>query len=261
MTPHIVPDLQVTPEKHGLGIVLGYDEQSAVVSSVQPPSATAKSGIQPGWRLTQINGQPVANWFQVRAALIQCPAGQPVPVVAQTSAGPKTVQLTLSQPEIDAMKYMTFTSDLDLVGALHQREELRQTSNPIMAAQWGVSDTRDQIVQFYLTLRRMFGGSVSYKQAMGPIGIFRAGASFAGRGAVWLIWFLAMISAQLAVVNFLPIPIVDGGLFVFLILEKIQGRPLSMNTQKAIQIVGLALILSVFVLVTYQDVLRWLGKA
>ncbi|HEX2973049.1 MAG TPA: site-2 protease family protein, partial [Tepidisphaeraceae bacterium] len=72
----------------------------------------------------------------------------------------------------------------------------------------------------------------------------------------WLIWFLAMISANLAVVNFLPIPIVDGGLFTFLIIEKLAGRPLSARAQTVAQIIGLAIILSVFLLVTYQDIAR-----
>ena len=91
---------------------------------------------------------------------------------------------------------------------------------------------------------------------MGPDGIFSAGHQFALKGADWLIWFLSMISANLAVVNFLPIPIVDGGLFTFLIIEKIQGRPLSPKTQSIAQVVGLAIIVGVFLLVTYQDVAR-----
>jgi regulator of sigma E protease len=58
------------------------------------------------------------------------------------------------------------------------------------------------------------------------------------------------------VVNFLPIPIVDGGLFVFLIIEKIMGKPLSPKAQSIAQIVGLALIASVFLFVTYHDIAR-----
>ena len=101
----------------------------------------------------------------------------------------------------------------------------------------GATITRDLIVQFYVTLQRMIvNRSVSYKQAMGPVGIFRAGTTFADRGADWLIWFLCMISANLAVVNFLPIPIVDGGLFTFLIIEKIQGKPISPRVQSIAQL-------------------------
>jgi len=88
-----------------------------------------------------------------------------------------------------------------------------------------------------------------------------AGAQFASRGTSWLIWYLANISANLAVVNFLPIPIVDGGLFTLLILEKIQGKPLSQETQRIVQMVGLVLILGVFLLVTYQDIARIAGYA
>src|SRR5438045_5711012 len=105
----------------------------------------------------------------------------------------------------------------------------------------------------------MGSGDVSPKNMMGPLGIFQAGTNFAAKGNDWLIWFLAMISANLAVVNFLPIPIVDGGLFTFLLLEKIQGRPLSQRTQAIAQIVGFALIISVFLLVTLQDIKRSFG--
>ena len=83
-----------------------------------------------------------------------------------------------------------------------------------------------------------------------------AGTAFAGKGLDWLVWFLAMISANLAVVNFLPIPVVDGGHFVFLLLEKIQGKPVSQKMQSIAQVVGLALLLGVFLLVTYQDIMR-----
>src|SRR5439155_2941258 len=151
---------------------------------------------------------------------------------------------------------ITFTTDL----LLHEHIETRKTSNPLTAARWGVVETRDFILQFYLTLKRMVTGDISPRQAMGPVGIFVAGSKFAGKGTDWLIWFLAMISANLAVVNFLPIPIVDGGHFAFLILEKIQGKPLSQNTQKIIQVVGLALILGMFLLVTVSDIARMFGR-
>ena len=124
---------------------------------------------------------------------------------------------------------------------------------------WGVLETRDLILQFYVTLQRMFGGSVSASNLMGPLGIVNAGTKFAFKGKDWLIWFLAMISANLAVVNFLPIPIVDGGLFLFLIIEKIQGRPLSRRTQEYAQVFGLLLILGVFVMVTFNDISRMFG--
>jgi regulator of sigma E protease len=67
---------------------------------------------------------------------------------------------------------------------------------------------------------------------------------------------LAFISANLAVINFLPIPVVDGGVFVLLIVEKIKGGPVSIKVQEVMTYAGLAFILLVFVYLTYNDVLR-----
>jgi regulator of sigma E protease len=96
--------------------------------------------------------------------------------------------------------------------------------------------------------------NISPSELSGPGGILTAGYMVAEKGTTRLVWFLSIISANLAVMNFLPIPIVDGGLFTFLIIEKIKGSPISPRVQAIAQVVGLALLLSVFLFATYQDV-------
>ncbi|MHC4590012.1 MAG: site-2 protease family protein, partial [Planctomycetota bacterium] len=71
--------------------------------------------------------------------------------------------------------------------------------------------------------------------------------------------FLGIISVNLAVINFLPIPIVDGGLFLFLIYEKLRGRPPSLAFQNAATIVGVTLIATVLLVVTWNDLVRLVG--
>ena len=235
----------------GLGIALAVDEQNPLVAGTVSGSPT--SAIPAGSTITSIDAKPVRNWFDVQTYLASAQADRPVAIAVRTADGEvKTFETRLSADQLADVRSNRYGQWL----LLHEQIENRQTDNPFVAAAWGVTETRDFILQFYLTLQRMFQGSVSYKNMMGPVGIVTAGAHFAFKGTDWLIWFLAMISANLAVVNFLPIPIVDGGLFTFLILEKIQGKPLSQRTQSIAQVVGLALILSVFLLVTYQDILR-----
>ena len=173
-------------------------------------------------------------------------------VTLKSNAGEKTVTLALTTDDIQNARNATYGVDM----ALHPLSEPRQTKNFVQAAGWGMEETRDLIVQFYITLQRMFAGSVPVENMMGPYGIVKAGATFASKGMDYLIWFLAMISANLAVVNFLPIPIVDGGLFTFLIIEKIQGKPLSPKVHSIAQLVGIVMIASVFIFVTYQDIMR-----
>ena len=69
-------------------------------------------------------------------------------------------------------------------------------------------------------------------------------------------FFLGLISVNLVVINFLPIPIVDGGLMVFLIVEKIKGSPVSARVQTAAMVVGLVLIASIFLITLFYDVSR-----
>jgi regulator of sigma E protease len=247
----LIPNVKIGKGQYGLSVALSVDEMHPVVGDTIDKTPAHVAGIPAGSTITAINGKPVSTWFDVKQAIAEAKPGV-VKIAAATPNGAKEFDLTLDPQQIASVANLHYGHSL----ALHDRVEPRKTSSPLTAAAWGVTETRDFVLQFYLTLHRMFQGSVSYKNMMGPVGIFNAGRQFAYKGADWLIWFLAMISANLAVVNFLPIPIVDGGLFTFLIVEKIQGRPLSAKTQSIAQFVGLAIILSVFLLVTYQDIAR-----
>ena len=252
------PNLVVDREKgrRGLGITLMYDEQNPVVAGVLKDTPAEGARIPAGVTLKAIDGKKVSNWFDVQQLLSQATADRPVTVSYVDEAGEATGKLALNSDQIFAVSQLRRTAP-ELV--LNEYTIVRKAKGPLQAAYWGVTETRDFILQFYLTLRRMAAGSVSPNQLMGPLGIFVGGARFAFKGWDWLLWFLAMISANLAVVNFLPIPIVDGGLFTFLILEKIKGRPLSPRTQAIAQYVGLAFLAGVFLFVTYHDLLRFTG--
>ncbi len=130
---------------------------------------------------------------------------------------------------------------------------IRET-NPLKASLIGLRKTAYFIEQVYLTMQRMiFDRTMSVEQISGPVGILQAGSQVAQAGTPQLLYFLALISANLAVINFMPLPIMDGGLFVFLLIEKIKGSPLSIRVQVATQLIGLALIIGIFLFVTFQD--------
>ena len=97
-------------------------------------------------------------------------------------------------------------------------------------------------------------GRQGERAAVVPIG--EVGTRVADRGMTYLLFFLAMISVNLAVLNFLPLPIVDGGLFLFLLYEGCFRRPPSVRFQNAATLVGLAFLGSLFVVTFYNDVVR-----
>lgn len=111
----------------------------------------------------------------------------------------------------------------------------------------------------YLTFARLFEGTVKVEHLKGPVGIAHVGTLIASRGFVWLLFFLALVSVNLAVINFLPLPIVDGGQFLMIVYEMLVGRPVPMAVQGVVTTAGLILIAGLFLFVTFNDVRTLLG--
>ena len=131
--------------------------------------------------------------------------------------------------------------------------------NPLAAILWGFRETWDFIAMTYATLAGSFRGTISYKQFSGPVGIGSMAIQAGRAGVTDFIYFMAIVSVSLAVLNFLPLPVVDGGYVVFLLIEKIRGKPLPFKVQNTIVMVGWALLISFFVLLTWNDIMRILS--
>ncbi|OJW18744.1 MAG: hypothetical protein BGO49_23790 [Planctomycetales bacterium 71-10] len=130
---------------------------------------------------------------------------------------------------------------------------------PVDALKEGLNETVESVGMMYASLRSLITGRVSTKQLAGPIGIGPMAYAAAKAGINEFLYFLAFISINLAVLNFLPIPPLDGGQMVFLIAEKVRGRPLPESAVIAGTYLGLLLVLSLMVFATYQDVYRLLS--
>jgi regulator of sigma E protease len=200
--------------------------------------------------------QPITHWQHVARALRQH-VGDQIEIVYHDHRTDRDVTATMTvtadntEPWMRKLHYdpgpVIFAPDYKIL----------RKSNPLAAMQLGVKKTYYFVIQAYTTMRAMISGSVGIENVAGPVGILKIGAHAAEGGIITLMWFLGLLSANLAVINFLPIPIVDGGLMVFLIIEKIKGSPVSLKIQVATQVIGLALIVSVFVLVTVMDISKW----
>src|SRR5207249_1296520 len=95
------------------------------------------------------------------------------------------------------------------------------------AARLGLRDTKRFVARIYLSLYGFVTGSISPAEISGPVGLAKVAYNVAERGTNYLIYLLAIISLNLAVVNFLPIPVLDGGHAVMLVLEKLRGKPVN----------------------------------
>jgi len=117
----------------------------------------------------------------------------------------------------------------------------------------GIRRTRKTTISIYMTLRQLFRGDVAMDSLSGPLGIAKIGYMVAERGVIDLLMFLGFLSINLAILNFLPIPILDGGHMVFLLWEGITRRKPSARVINWAHAAGLLFIISLFVFVMYID--------
>ncbi|HEX4592428.1 MAG TPA: site-2 protease family protein [Gemmataceae bacterium] len=132
---------------------------------------------------------------------------------------------------------------------------LEKADSLVQAIGMGVHHTWSLIVRIYQNLGAMAGGNISFaKNASGPLDIAAVSYSIAGESLPMFVLFIGMISVNLAVINFLPIPVLDGGHMVFLAYEWLRGRPAPEAIRVAATFVGLAMIASLMLFVIFLDV-------
>lgn len=136
------------------------------------------------------------------------------------------------------------------------KESVSAHGNPLKALAMGTKYTWGTVTEVLAIIKLMANRQVGVENVSGPVGIIGHAVGQAKEGLVDLLFFLAFLSANLAVINFLPLPVLDGGLMVFLLIEKIKGKPVSLKTQMISVLVGLALIVLCFLFVTIQDIAR-----
>lgn len=122
------------------------------------------------------------------------------------------------------------------------------------AVRLGLRETKDSLSLVFRFLRKIFSGQVSARDMGGPLAIAQQAGASASEGAGQFLVFLAMLSANLAVLNFLPIPLLDGGHMVFLAAEGVRGKPVSENVVSFFQFAGLFLLASLMIFVFLLDV-------
>jgi len=136
---------------------------------------------------------------------------------------------------------------------LDQKTRRLKADGVVQAVGMGLRHTKNSIVDIYLTLRSLFSRQLSYKELHGPIGIAKAAYQVANEGIPDLLLFLGFLSINLAVLNFLPIPVLDGGHMVFLIWEGVTRKKPSEKVMIAATYFGMAFVLGLLGLVIYLD--------
>lgn len=225
------------------------------------PLRAALASITEPVEVAAVNDRLVADFTSLRAA-IQAAASSGDPLRLRVRAGleggrpEREVSVTLSPADASALAALGWRLPLSVEGVFTPASVTVRADSPLAAVGMGLAKTKRVLAMTYLTFARLFEGTVRVEHLKGPVGIADLGSRFAEEGLVYTLFFLGLISANLAVVNFLPLPIVDGGLFLMLCYEGVTRRPVPEKIQAGVTFAGLALIGTMFLIVTFNDVMN-----
>jgi regulator of sigma E protease len=243
----------VTPkleEKSGLG-TSGWEQKTTVlVAGTSSGMDAERVGIKRGDVLVSVNGQPIHSMSKLHE-VIRGSKGEPVHLV-YSRAGQEhaaTVKPAL-QPGDGSSRWM--------IGVLLEQ--------PVVITKLGfgaaIRESIDQNIKsaslIYQFLQGLVERRMSAKSIEGPIGIARLSGDAAREGPLAFVGLMAMVSLNLAVFNLLPIPILDGGLIVLLLIEMIMRRDMSMQVKEAVLKVGMVFLMAVVMFVLYNDISKLL---
>ncbi|HEX6107314.1 MAG TPA: RIP metalloprotease RseP [Gemmatimonadales bacterium] len=228
----------------------------AVVGQVVPGRPAARAGFAPGDTILAIDGRPVTQWYDVLETL-QGSAGRTLDIDLARGERHLTVQVT---PETDTIRDPGGQSRE--VGRIGVAVATSFRSEPLgigAAIVEGGRATLSASTQIVRTVRGLFSGRISGREVGGPILIGQLAGESARLGMDAFLAFMALISINLAILNLLPIPVLDGGQFLFLLAEAVIRRPLPLKLRERLTAVGLLLIVLLMGLAFSNDIRRLIG--
>lgn len=229
------------------GIFLAYGmevpENRPILGQVVEGYPAAQSGLKEGDRILSINGNPVKEWIDIRNEIISAGIKR-IPFEVQRGNEKITISVT---PDVNPETGKPF------IGVVSSLKKVELT--PIQAAVSSVTATKNIIKNMYASLYHMITGKAK-AEISGPIGVAKMAGQVAHKGFDMLLQFTAMLSLNLAIINLLPLPALDGGHFLILLIEAVTGHKLGKNAMQNIQKVGVAMILALTIFATFKDLTR-----
>ncbi|MBN1127527.1 MAG: RIP metalloprotease RseP [Chitinispirillaceae bacterium] len=220
----------------------------AVIGNVQDTMPAAKAGLKAGDTVTAINGTPVISWFQL-TDLIQ--AGTPEsPLVFSVRRSGGSAELSVVPQYRTAEKRRIVGIEVARTAFSIVRYPPGRAFSLCLKKSW------EYTTMIFTVLGKLISQEVSARELAGPVGIIPASGIVALQGLSPILNFMALISINLAVLNLFPLIITDGGMLLFLLLEAIRRRPLSLKTQMAFTRFAIAFFIVFFLYVTFNDINR-----
>ncbi len=235
-----------------LFMTYGQPFTPAEVGQVQPGSAAEQGGIQPGDVIVDIDGHTVQRFEDVQQ-VVRLNPGVPMTVVVRRDGQEQTLHVTPSRTELTDRFGNHY--QIGLLGIARSGMEYVKR-DPATAIMQAGSETWDLSVSTMKALWQIIIGTRATDELGGPLRIAQMSGEVAQGGVVAVLWFMAVLSINLGLINLFPVPVLDGGHLLFYAAEAVRGKPLGQRAQEYGFRIGLAMVLTLMVFATWNDLVH-----
>jgi regulator of sigma E protease len=235
-----------------LFMTYGQPFTPAEVGQVQPGSAAEQGGIQPDDVIVNIDGHTVQRFEDVQQ-VVRLNPGVAMSVVVRRDGQEQTLRVTPSRTELTDRFGNHY--QIGLLGIARSGMEYVKR-DPATAIMQAGAETWDLSVSTMKALWQIIIGTRATDELGGPLRIAQMSGEVAQGGIVAVLWFMAVLSINLGLINLFPVPVLDGGHLLFYAAEAVRGKPLGQRAQEYGFRIGLAMVLTLMIFATWNDLVH-----
>ena len=227
-----------------------------IIGEVLEGKPAAKAGLKPGDLIVTIDNKKIETWEELTAVIYNS-AGKELNISYTRNDTIHSAKITPVEERVLANE----KGDIKTVGLIGIAAEVTIRSVGIFEAVWhGVQETYFITKLIGISVYKLITGQQSMKSLGGPIAISKLAGESARGGLTSFFGFMAMLSLNLGLLNLMPIPVLDGGHLVYLVIEGIIGKEIPTKVKLVIQQIGMILILGLMIFAIYNDLFRIFGN-
>ncbi|OGQ57454.1 MAG: RIP metalloprotease RseP [Deltaproteobacteria bacterium RIFCSPLOWO2_02_FULL_53_8] len=249
---HAEITVTLTPDTHndtGAGFAGIYPPIEPIIDKVSDGYPAKEAGIASGDRIVSINGVEITHWAELEDVIRKDGLKKSFVV----SRDGKLLTFEIIPKYNEEMKYY-------LIGISRKEVTSVRKYGFVEGVEKGLAAGGKMTVQLFVVLKGLVTGQYSLKTLGGPIMIAKEAGRAASSGVADTLLLVAFLSLQLGIINLFPMPVLDGGHILFFCIEAVKGKPLSERFMVVAQQIGIALLITLMVLVTYNDILKLFSR-
>ncbi|MBI5181920.1 MAG: RIP metalloprotease RseP [Nitrospirae bacterium] len=204
-----------------------------------------------------IDGRPIKSWDEM-VEIVRRSAGKKLFFAVERDG--KQMEINVAPEAKKVKNIFGEENEVGQIGVMNAGRFIVEKTNPLYAVYYGALQTWKLTELTVVGLLKMIQGTVSVKEIGGPLQIAAMSGEAASAGILNLLAFIAVISINLAILNLLPIPVLDGGHLLFFAIEGIMGKPLDLKKMEIAQKIGFAILITLIVFAFYNDIMRYSGE-